>query len=432
MKKTISFLLLSAIAFSCHNEQDSQPKKGSLVLSLSNDKIVSGGRVGARIDGTEQPSAVLISIKNAQGNYVEQNKKLTLYNFGPSYTSESIELPEGQYAVTDFQVLDINNKVLYAAPKEGAELASLVKDPLPVSFKVANSNSTLVNIEVLEVGMRDPKKFGYASFGFEIVRSDIALTFIASTNPFMVTRGYDSAIVTFSSSVRTIQKKLSIISPVEARGYINPSELASGLPYPVEWKMEVKAYYESIDEVLYNLHINETITSASLTILPEQTTQIKFESDKVALNNKTETYAKADLSWENWAHLTDNTGYFHLKVKNDICDPLFQYELKKDGIFYLFYEKDVYCDTNPNIYGAVYTSVDKPAKGKYSDNKTFAGMCPSGATETITGTIYFLLETNSGGFHDCYLVWMYKDTPIDPQNPNGPKTKVGGFQLRPK
>lgn len=426
MKKILSFVLLSAIVFSCHKEQDVQPKKGTLVFSLNSEKTFTGGRM----QGTEKPASVLISIKDAQGNYVEQVKKLTLYNFGPSFTTESLDMFEGQYTVTDFLVIDGNNNVMYAAPKEGSDLANLVSNPLPLPFAVTNKNSTLVDIQVIEVSLNEPEKFGYVSFGFDVVHRDIALTFIASTNPFMVTRGYDSAIITFTSQLKTVRKKLTIISPVEARGSVSPTDLgiSSNTP-PIDWKVEVRAYYESIDEVPYNLHINEAIASVYKEILPG-TTAIKFESDKASLNNVSGSYSTADLTWENWAHLTDDTGYFHLIVKNDICNPVFQYELKKDAAYYAgYFMKEVYTE-GYDFYDMHY-SMTQLTKGKYTDNTTFVNMCSSQVNEILYGTVSFLIDTETGA-HDCYLVWMYKDTPIDPQHPDGPKTKMGGFQVKHK
>lgn|GEM_PF-3621788 len=433
MKKLFSVLFIVITMVGCQQERNAEPQKGGLVFSLSNK---TKGNPNGRTDGTTDPASVIITIKDANGNYVAQNKKITLYNFGKSYTTESIDLAVGDYKVTQFWVLNADNTVLYVSPVEGSDQAKLVVDPLPVDFHITKDGSTAVEIEVLDLSETSaPEDFGYASFSFHVVQQDINLTFIASTNPFMTTDGYKTVIVTFTSGQTVIQKELTVISPVEARGTIKPTEL--GLPnsgQAVAWTAKISASYESIDEVPYDLHINEAITSVTLSIAPD-TKLIKFEGSKVNLTKGTTVYDSKDLAWENWSHLTDETGYFHFLVKNDICYPVFKYDIKKSDVYYLFYEKGVNgtkadgSNFSDSRYKEIYNEdFSHLSAGSFTDSETFANLCPSQISGTMYGYYYFSLSAD-GGDAACYIVWEYKDTPIDPNAPDGVKTKVGNFKI---
>jgi hypothetical protein len=164
MKNLITTLALSLIALSC-NEDKVVPQNGTVQFNyLSN--------VGGRLGESLIPAAVLISIKNSNGDFVEQNKVLPLYGFGSGYVSEGIELPFGKYSLTQFIILDTDNHAIYATPIEGSEFAELVSDPLPIEFSITKNGNTLVTPQVLLLDDNvTPEKFGYVSFGFEVVNS---------------------------------------------------------------------------------------------------------------------------------------------------------------------------------------------------------------------------------------------------------------------
>jgi hypothetical protein len=160
----VFFLLVFAI--SCQQEENTSPTLGKATFSLS-PKARGNGRVGE----TTTPAFVLLSIKYSSGKVVEEDKKLPLFPFGQGYLSESIELPTGTYQLTKFAVLDAANKVIYATPLEGSDLAKYVADPLPIEFLITENGVENVVPQVLEVTPDDiPESFGYVSFGFEIIK----------------------------------------------------------------------------------------------------------------------------------------------------------------------------------------------------------------------------------------------------------------------
>jgi len=164
MKKFVFFVFLISLFISCQTDEMPQ-STGAISFSLLN-KI----REENRTTGVVTPAFVLLSVKNEAGEMVLENKKLPLFSFGQSYVSENIELPLGNYKLTQFVVLDAANKTIYATPIEGSELAKYVEDPLPISFTVFENKTSLVVPQVLEIEPNDmPENFGYVSFGFEII-----------------------------------------------------------------------------------------------------------------------------------------------------------------------------------------------------------------------------------------------------------------------
>ncbi len=124
------------------------------------------------------PAKVVVTLKNITADTLVYNKKvLDLFNFNGQYLTQNVTLTVGEYAVEDYFVTDANNKVIYASPKEGSELAQYVNDPLPLNFSVTLDEVAQVLPEVLVVNQNHtPEQFGYASFGFNVVTPE-SLTF---------------------------------------------------------------------------------------------------------------------------------------------------------------------------------------------------------------------------------------------------------------
>ena len=159
--KTILWVLL--LSFSCQPEENVSPNTGYATFSL--DKR---DRINGRDKETPTPAFVLLSVQGTNGDKQEEIK-LSLFSFGTGYLSENLELPIGDYQLTQFVVLDSSDRVIYATPYEGSEFAKYVTDSLPVDFNV-NNDGTQVIAQVLPVLEDDtPELFGYVTFSFEII-----------------------------------------------------------------------------------------------------------------------------------------------------------------------------------------------------------------------------------------------------------------------
>jgi hypothetical protein len=159
--KTILWVLL--LSFSCQPEENVSPNTGYATFSLD-----ERDRINGRDKETPTPAFVLLSVQSTNGDKREE-LKLSLVSFGAGYLSEKLELPIGNYQLTQFLVLDTSDRVIYATPYEGSELAKYVTDSLPVDFNVSN-DGTQVIAQILPVLEDDkPELFGYVTFSFDII-----------------------------------------------------------------------------------------------------------------------------------------------------------------------------------------------------------------------------------------------------------------------
>ncbi len=140
---------------------------------------------------------IMISVKNENGLTVLDDELIPLLNFGGNFISRKIELAAGKYTLTRFMVIGPEGRVLFAAPIEGSPKSYLVKQSLPIPFEIFPGKNTRLIPEVLPVTDESPEEFGYASFGFQIIKPLIF---------------YVSAIVDYDNP-----KIMAPILPVEAK-----------------------------------------------------------------------------------------------------------------------------------------------------------------------------------------------------------------------
>jgi hypothetical protein len=171
--KKIFLAIIFILAFAgCEHDQETNAV-GKISFSVDNAKSNSDGRTA----DSSTPAAVLLDIETSTGTTIYSNKKISLYSFGSSYASESLELPAGNYKLTKFIVLNSDNVSIFATPLAGSALANLVSKPLPISFAVTANGITQVVPEVLPVSStNDPAQFGYISFGFTVKKRILSKT----------------------------------------------------------------------------------------------------------------------------------------------------------------------------------------------------------------------------------------------------------------
>lgn len=167
---TFSFLCLVWLMNSCQNEDPSptsnNPASGEVQLAFSSVETINAN--GKSSLSEEFPSGSYLSIKLLSAGK-SFKRTLSLTKMGSGYISEPLTLTEGLYEIVDFMVMNEENEAIYATPKEGSPLASLVVNPLPVSFNIAKGELTNINMEVVAVKGHGPKDFGYASFQIQTV-----------------------------------------------------------------------------------------------------------------------------------------------------------------------------------------------------------------------------------------------------------------------
>lgn len=190
MKTFVKFLIISIalIVMNCAHD-GTLPVQGNVQIAVAvSTKTSDGGRV-ASVDLPDS-AYVSLSIETTSGVSVYSLKRIELIKLGDGFITAPVVLTEGNYRLTDFMILSKHNEVLYATPKEGSSLASLVDDPLPVNFSITKDGILNLNVEVVSTTQQTPQDFGYVSFAVEVVKPDYAISlFIAEGNELRLASG---------------------------------------------------------------------------------------------------------------------------------------------------------------------------------------------------------------------------------------------------
>jgi hypothetical protein len=168
----LRLLVLIPIFFisSCEKHLEDQ-EEGTLELGVFLDQL-DGKLKSAISDSSDiRTHYVVLSVLNENGKLVLDHERLELYNFSGHWITKEIKLKVGHYEVVKFLVVDAEGNVLLAAPVEGSPMAYLVDNPLPSPFGIRKEQVTRVAPEVLVVNNEPPEAFGYATFGYHVVRT---------------------------------------------------------------------------------------------------------------------------------------------------------------------------------------------------------------------------------------------------------------------
>lgn len=160
MKNRWTFMTLAALFFTGLFSCNVREETGSLQLGITDtiEETLKSAASGLRI------TAALVTITAEDGQPIYEKERISLYNFGDSYTSSSLELPAGNFQLAEFMLIDSAGVVRWATPRHGSELAGLVGQPLPRSFGIRPDETTTLMMEVVRIGEYQPSDFGYASF----------------------------------------------------------------------------------------------------------------------------------------------------------------------------------------------------------------------------------------------------------------------------
>lgn len=187
--KILKFLpagIFFALIFSLNScEETDTEKKGKLEFAMDIDQgTLKSESPDLKDTGDVYHSwHILLSVKNEIGEFVMEDEVIPLMVFGNGYISGKIEMQTGQFELTKFLVIGPKGNIVFATPREGSSKAFLVDDPLPVSFKIRPGETTRVVPQVLPTANSYPVDFGYASFGFDVVRPIIAYVGVVADNP---------------------------------------------------------------------------------------------------------------------------------------------------------------------------------------------------------------------------------------------------------
>ncbi|WP_218973074.1 formylglycine-generating enzyme family protein [Labilibaculum manganireducens] len=157
--------------FSCSvTDSDNSNETGTVEISidLSDTNVKSIGLSSLKTSEVVIKS-VVISMTKKDGTVVYDKESISLLNMNGYYIASPISLNVGEYALTEFLVMDDSNNVVYVAPLAGSEKAYLVKTPLSINFEVKKDEVLKLVPEVVSVGNSIPSDFGYSTISFDVV-----------------------------------------------------------------------------------------------------------------------------------------------------------------------------------------------------------------------------------------------------------------------
>ena len=189
MKKTISKLAIIAFAIgltitSCSEQEttENNDTTGTVEFSIQESiiKNVSNKQskgLAAKTNSLENVTKAIITILAADGSATDyDNTELNVNRLNGELLVQKIALPLGDYQLTQFSFMDVNNDIIYTTPISGSELADLVTNPLAINFIVSNGSATPVDVEVVSTETYTPADFGLVSFPItEVEKLDFLL-----------------------------------------------------------------------------------------------------------------------------------------------------------------------------------------------------------------------------------------------------------------
>ncbi len=187
-----SFFLLAMIVFtfsSCEQYDENEDVPGKLEFTFLANDFQNGLKSAASDTAENLHYHLLISVMDEDSNIVLDKEMIPLYKFSNQFISKKVELKRGAYTLIEFMVLNPVGEVVFATPIKGAPLAYLVKNPIPIDFKIIAGASTGLRVEVIPVGNHSPEDFGYISFGVHVVKPLRLYTAVYINNPINMAPG---------------------------------------------------------------------------------------------------------------------------------------------------------------------------------------------------------------------------------------------------
>lgn len=162
MKKILVMFLVAVAVASC--DQEDTPVETTGRISF----VVNGATIGAGKISGFTPERLVVSVEDANGKTILDNKIFTLTPSEEGYKTEDLPLERGLYKITRYLVIS-GETAAYATPKVGAKKADLIDKPLPLDFEIQGTVTGSVAPTLIGISSDDVAgNFGYSDFGFNV------------------------------------------------------------------------------------------------------------------------------------------------------------------------------------------------------------------------------------------------------------------------
>lgn len=180
---TLPILFLIAVCASCNEDPAIIQKKASVDFTLSSDG-------DQRVTAFPPDSRLVLSIQTQSGQPVMEFEEVGFVSNQDHFSTKPLDIPYGNYVITDLMIVDNDDNILYAAPKVEGALAPSVAHPLGFSFAFSpDAGVDAMQLRLLDVRRFKPGDFGYASFRKPGRHVNIMITG-EDTNKPMAARGF--------------------------------------------------------------------------------------------------------------------------------------------------------------------------------------------------------------------------------------------------
>jgi len=161
----LAVAVILLIFYGCHPGDADTLQPGKIIFSFKKQELVTPG---GKVKDAVTPAFASYTLKKPDGSTISAKIELTAFN--GSFVTSPQQFSVGQYSLEQFLILDSDGNTIYAAPIAGTAMSALVEHPLPLSFDVTVDNVTNVTPEVLDIEDHTAEDFGYATFGFVVVK----------------------------------------------------------------------------------------------------------------------------------------------------------------------------------------------------------------------------------------------------------------------
>ncbi|HEX8039478.1 MAG TPA: PKD domain-containing protein [Chryseosolibacter sp.] len=152
----VGFLCLAVIAVSCNEDPGliQKPVNIDFTIFSANEAVRS----------LPPNSRLVVSIESQNGQTILDNQEIEFDAGENAFSTRPLDLGYGNYRITEFSVVNENDDILYAAPKEASPLSSSVQHPLDYQFSLMSGSTQGLHVRLLDVSRHKPHDFGYHSF----------------------------------------------------------------------------------------------------------------------------------------------------------------------------------------------------------------------------------------------------------------------------
>lgn len=250
-------------------EVPSVVEQGSQSFGINNKEITSKNSTNL-VAKEFIPAYVFISVEMGEGGTILDRHQLDVVDNGGDYITEEVLLDPGTYTLTEFIVVDADDKVISLVPKATSALSQFTGTSLPYDFTVEEADSKNTPIDNIEAA-----GYSWVEFGYE-------------EDDLVFSEAEDFFTITVDDSENLTTKEIALKS-------------LTGSTYQIDWgDGVVEEYVSTLNTIEIENEINHTyeingIYEIKIIGAVEVIEYLNFSNNEMEFNNQSNIIA-AELS----------------------------------------------------------------------------------------------------------------------------------------